>query len=106
MSAVQVWTMLPEYEAVTPLSERPTPNPANLAATHMRHKVVEADDCGNMIATLWAAYETFQEDEDWPMATGDVLVDHTGQAWMAIPPGFVIVHEGRAQWQPPFLASC
>jgi hypothetical protein len=104
MSAVQVWTMLPEYEAVTPLSERPTPNPANLDATHLRQKDVEADDRTNMIATLRAVYETFQVTEMWPGATGDVLVDHTGRAWMAIPTGFITVHEeGRAQRQRPFL---
>jgi hypothetical protein len=97
MSAVQVWTMLPEYEAVTPLSNRPTPNPANLDATHMRHKDVESD------ASLRIVYERFQEDADWPMAAGDVLVDHTGQAWMAIPPGFVAVHQGRPLRQRPSL---
>jgi hypothetical protein len=103
MSAIQIWTMLPEYEAVTPPSKRSIPNPANLDATHIRQKDVEADDRKNMIATLTAVYETFQEDESWPGATGDVLVDHTGQAWMAIPTGFITVH-GRpgtpAQRQP------
>jgi hypothetical protein len=94
MSAIQVWTMLPEYEAVTPPSNRPSPNPANLDATHIRQKDVEANDNNqtNMIATLRAVYETFQEDESWPGATGDVLVDHTGQAWMVIPTGFITVH--------------
>jgi hypothetical protein len=87
--------MLPEYEAVTPPSKGPSPNPANLDATHIRQKDVEANDNNNqknMIATLRAVYETFQEDESWPGATGDVLVDHTGQAWMVIPTGFITVH--------------
>jgi hypothetical protein len=71
MSAIQIWTMLPEYEALTPLSNRPTPSPANLDATHMRHKDVESG------TSLRIVYEQFQEDADWPMAAGDVLVDHT-----------------------------
>jgi hypothetical protein len=105
MSAIQVWTMLPEYEVVLPPSKRPSPNPTNLDATHIRQKDVEANDNNpeNMIATLRAVYETFQENEMWPGATGDVLVDHTGQAWMTIPTGFVTVHEGRALRQRPTL---
>ena len=47
MSAIQVWTMLPEYEAVTPPSKGPSPNPANLDATHIRQKDVEANDNNN-----------------------------------------------------------
>jgi hypothetical protein len=95
MSAIQIWTMLPEFEAVT-LSNRPTPKLGNLDATHMRQRDVEADD-------LSAAYETFQENEMWPGATGDVLVDGSGQAWMAIPPGFVTVNEGHPPRQRPTL---
>lgn len=110
MSAFQVWYARPDFVIRTMTVGRP--NPADLNATHIHLKDIEADGAEGKNLTLHDVYQMFQIGsvgmapkgelralirtkglKHLGMRTGDVMVDYMGQAWAVIPTGFVTIRE-------------
>lgn len=93
----QVWYMKPEF-FVDGMLGRSNPNPANLTATHVHLRNIEADglDCAfkRMQGEVWSpngeARELIQSKglQHTSMSVGDVIIDDVGNVHLVAPVGF------------------